>query len=486
MSETPEESGGIDEALEREIDEALGGLSLENLLDQAAPPPEALDRGGEVEPGQIRRGTVVMVDSQVLLVELGGKDQGAVMVEQFEELPAVGDEIELAVVRYDADEDLWVLSREGAIERATWEDLSVGQTVEAFVEGSNKGGLEVRFSGIQAFMPLSQISMYRVEEPGELVGQKLRCQVVEVDRGQKRVIVSGRAVMEVEAEKKREQLMAELAEGDVREGVVRQVMPYGAFVDLGGVDGLVHVSQMSYARVKDPADVVQPGQRITVQVLKIDEEAGRIALGMKQVAPDPWDGAEGKYPPGALVTGQITNLQDFGAFCQIEDGVEALIPISEMTWTRRLNHPSQILQAGETVQTVVLSVDPERRRMSLSIKQAQADPWAGTSTHYPAQSVQDGRVTRITDFGAFVELSPGVEGLLHVSEMSDKHVRSPAEVVQVDQSVRVRVLEVSEADRRMSLSLKAVPAAEDSSAADAPADAKPAKPRKHPLRGGLD
>ena len=479
-------AGGLDDALQREIDEALDGRSIEELLDETAPPPSrTADDAGEIGPGQVRQGVVASVDNQFILVEFGGKDQGMAASEQFEELPEVGDQIELAVVRYDRNEDLWILSRQGAVEKTTWEDLVEGQIVDAFVEKSNKGGLEVKFSGIKAFMPISQISMYRVEELDEFINTKLRCQVIEVDRHDKRVIVSARAVLELEAQEKREKLMAELAEGDVREGVVRQIMPFGVFVDIGGADGLVHVSQMSYARVEDPADMVQPGQTVRVQVLKIDEETGKISLGMKQLAPDPWDGVEGKYPAGSLVTGQITSLQNFGAFCRIEDGLEALVPISEITWTGRLNHPSQVLRAGETVQALVLSVDPEAKRMALSIKQAQASPWSGAADRYPPDSHQVGRVTRIAEFGAFVELETGVEGLVHVSELSHEHIRRPEDVVQVGQDVGVRVLDVDEAGRRISLSIKAAADAAESADA-APAEAPKPKKRKHPLRGGLD
>jgi len=478
-------AGQSDEALQREIDEALGGRSIEELLDEATAPSTRLKGGGEVAPGQVRPARIVAVDSQGILVELGQKDQGVVAPEQFDEPPVVGTEVELAVVRYDSKEDLWILSRQGAVEHATWEDLREGQIVEAFVDQSNKGGLEVRFGGVKAFMPVSQISIYRVEDPAEFVGKKLRCQVVELNRREKRVIVSARAVMELEAQEAREKLLAELAEGDVREGVVRQVMPYGAFVDLGGVDGLVHVSQMSYARVEDPSEIVQPGQKVQVRVLKIDRDANRISLGMKQVGLDPWEGVEDKYPGGHLVSGTITSLADFGAFCQLEPGLEALIPISEITWVRRLHHPSEILSVGQSVQAVVLQVDAARRRMSLSIKQAQANPWAGVAQRFPPNCEASGTVSRIADFGAFVELEPGVEGLVHISELSDQHVRRVEDVVQIDQTVRVRVLETDENARRISLSMKGMlpPAAE--SADDQPPTPPTRKP-KRPLRGGLD
>ena len=395
-------AGGLDDALQREIDQALGGRGIEEIFDETAlpmPSAKAIDGQGEVAPGQVRKGRVIDVDPRGVLVELGGKDQGVVALEQFEEEPAAGEKIELEVARYDRNEDLWVLSRQGAVERASWENLQEGQTVEAFVEKANKGGLEVKFSGIDAFMPISQISLYRVEDASEFVGTKLRCQVVEVDRRDRRVIVSARAVLELEAQEKREKLLAELAEGDIREGVVSNVMPFGAFVDLGGVDGLVHVSQMSHVRIKDPAEIVKPGQKVQVQVLKIDRDADKISLGMKHLQPDPWDGAAGLFAP---------------------------------------------------------------------------------------QSEHTGRVTRIAEFGAFVELSPGLDGLVHVSELSDRHIRAAGDVVEVGQVVRVRVLNVDEEARRISLSMKGFLQEEESPDEDEQAPAAAGKKRKIPRRGGLD
>ena len=479
-------SGELDEALQREIDEALGGRSMEDLLEEAEAP--ALPRtppARRVAPGAIVPCRVVAVDRDAVLVEMGGKDQGYVPPAQFEQLPQAGDIIQLEVVRFDEGEDLWMLSRQGAVERATWEDLREGAVVEAFVEGANKGGLEVRFGGVRAFMPISHISMYRVEDPAEYVNQKIRCQVIEVDRRERRVIVSARAIMELEAQQRREALLAELKEGDVREGVARQVKPYGVFVDLGGVDGLVHVSQMSYGRVEDPADLVQPGQKLQVKVLKIDRDANKISLGMKQTQPDPWEGVEVKYPLGSVVSGRVTRLESFGAFVQLEPGVEGLIPVGELSWTQRPQHGAAVLQAGQTVGPLVLQIDLQRRRITLSLKQALANPWAGAAHTYPRQSEQTGRVTRLAEFGAFVELAPGVEGLVHISELSDGHVRRVEDVVQVDQTVRVLVLEVDEPNRRISLSMKGTAQQADQAAAEA-APKQPPRKRKRPLRGGLD
>ena len=490
----PSKSETLDEALQREIDEALGGKSMEDLLEETEKIPRLREPGAErVGPGQLRKGRVASVDARLgVLVDLGGKDTGLVLLEQFEEEPHVGDTIEVEIVRFDATEDLWVLSCEGALQRANWESLAEGSLVECFVEGTNKGGLSVKLGTIPAFMPVSQISMYRVEKPEEYVGQKLRCQVTELDRRSGRVIVSARALLELEAEKAREKLMAELKEGDVRDGIVRQVMPYGAFVDMGGVDGLVHVSQMSYARVEDPAELVKPGQKVQVRVLKIDTENNRISLGMKQTMPDPWEAVGNKYPAGASVTARVVKLEDFGAFAQIEPGVDGLLPISELSWTIRPKHPSDILQVGQMVQAVVLSVEPERHRISLSLKQAQSNPWTGAVDRYAINSEHTGKVTRLAEFGAFVELEPGIEGLVHISALSDQRVRAVGDVVKPGQEVRVKVQDVNEQARRISLSMKglyAQTAAGPAGQAGAEAAAAPAagpKKRKKPLKGGLD
>jgi small subunit ribosomal protein S1 len=478
----------LDEALEREIQEALGGKSIEELLDENAPMPRRDERqAGPIGPGSIVKARIAGIDRQAVLVEIGPKDQGLVPQDQFEQEPKVGDVLELEVSRYDRDEDMWILSRKGAVEHASWETVGMGQTVEAMVTGMNKGGLEVSFGGINAFMPISQVSVYRVEDASEYIGKKIRCQVVEVDRRDRRVIVSGRALMELENQQKREQLMAELKEGDIREGIVRQVMPYGAFVDLGGVDGLVHVSQIAYTRVEDPAKVLQNGMKVNVKVLKIDKDTGKVSLGMKQVGPDPWTGVENKYPPGTLVNGVITRVADFGGFCQIEPGLEGLIPISELSWTQRVKHPSEMLTAGQEVQAVVLAVDEQRKRVSLSIKQARANPWLGASQKFPANKELAGTVSRIADFGAFVTLEPGVEGLVHISEISDQRVRKVEDVLKLGQQVNVKVLEVDEQGRRVSLTMKGVVQADQElpplQIGSSPAQAKK---RKAPLKGGLD
>jgi small subunit ribosomal protein S1 len=477
----------LDPGLQKELDDALGDLSIEELMD--AEPGEAA-RPAEDAPAAegVRRGTVIAVQGDDVFVDFGGPTQGVLPAEQFrdEPLPAVGDAIEVVVDDYDAGEGLLILSRQGAVRAAAWETLEVGQIVEARVTATNKGGLELDLSGIRAFMPASQVELFRADDLGAYVNQRLRCEVSEIDRRGENVVLSRRALLEREAEAARREAWERLEEGQVIEGLVRSIMPYGAFVDIGGVDGLLHVSDMAYSRVADPHDVVQEGQKVRVKVLKLDRDERRVSLGLKQTMADPWDGAEARWPPDSTATGQVTRLADFGAFVELADGVEGLIPISELAHGRRIRHPREVLDAGDAVRVQVLNVDPERRRIGLSLKRLQDDPWTGASVRWPKDTLAQGVVTRVEDFGAFVEMTEGVEGLVHVSELSDRHVQRVADAVTEGQSVQVKVLSVDEGAHRMSLSIKQArrSAAPPPPAADDPA--RPRRKRKRPLKGGLD
>jgi len=469
------------EALQREVEEALGGMSVEQILDGEEAAREA---GSE----KIRKGRVLAVHGDDVFVEMGGKTQGVVPAEQFqgESLPAAGDVIEVTVEGYDKDDGLILLSRKGAIKQAAWETLQKGQVVEGRVTGNNVGGLELDINGISAFMPISQIEITHVEELSPYVNQRLRCQVIEIDRPRKRVVVSRRAVLEEEAAQAREQTLATLAEGQVVKGTVKTIMPYGAFVDIGGVDGLLHIGEMSYKRIDDPRSVVHEGQQLEVMVLRVDRDSQKISLGLKQVMPDPWADAETKWPVNEIVTGRISRLTEFGAFVELEEGLEGLIPISELSYERRIGHPSQVVQEGQVLQVRVLSVDTQRKRISLSLKQVGDDPWMGASVRWAANSIVEGTVKRITDFGAFVELTAGVEGLVHISELSDKRVRSVGDVLSEGQTVKAKVLSVDEEKRRISLSIKqAASEVAAQQAAEEPQQRRRPK-RKRPLRGGLD
>ncbi|MFA6134147.1 MAG: S1 RNA-binding domain-containing protein [Phycisphaerae bacterium] len=476
----------LDAELQRELDEALGGMSVEDLMDSEQAGSSTATKG-------VRRGRVVAIHKEDIFVEMGGKSQGILPASQFHEqpLPNVGDMIEVTIEGYDANEGLLMLSREGAVQAAAWETLQEGQLVEGRVTGFNKGGLEVSINGIHAFMPISQIELFRVEDLSPYVNQRMQCTVTEVDPAEQRVILSRRNLLELEAQEKREQAWTTLSEGKVVVGKVKTIMPYGAFVDIGGVDGLLHVRDMAHGRVEDPKTIVSEGQQIEVMILKVDREARRIGLGLKQTLADPWKDADAKWTEESIVSGRITRLAEFGAFVELEEGVEGLIPIGEMTFERRIHHPSEIVKEGDIVKVRVLAVDMARKRISLSLKRAGDDPWTGASSRWPVNSLVTGVVKRLTDFGAFIELTPGVEGMAHISELSDGHVKSVSDAVQEGQSVQAKVISVDEDRRRIALSIKQAftsaeytggPAAE--AAADQPA--APARKRTKPLKGGLD
>lgn len=492
----------IDAQLQAEIDAAMEGKSVEQLMDESAPvaadatPPVPAESpahaGRDVDhfDAQLVRGRINHIRGDDVFVELSGlpgKNQGVVPLVQFERPPRVGSIMDFVVQREDAAEGLLILSREGAVGRATWDQLRRGAVAEARVVSTNKGGLELELVGnIRAFMPASQIDLHHVTDMEQFVGQKLPGVVMEIDRKGKKVLLSRRQHLINEREAARRKTLAELEVGQVREGTISSVMDYGAFVDLGGVDGLIHVSDLSYARVDKPASVVQVGQKVQVKVLKIDAEKGRIGLGLKQVAPDPWEGIEGRYQSGQVVGGRVTRLAPFGAFVELEAGVEGLVPIGELSW-RRIHQPGDVLKEGESIRCSVLAVDPAKHRLTLSVKQAGGDPWMGAVVKYPKHGLVQARVLSTTDFGAFVEIEPGVEGLVHISELSDKRVGAVTDVMQPGQTHELRILEVDEDNRRMRLSLKAVkepvPTEAPAARAEGPkTDSKAAAPAKPPAK----
>ena len=485
----------LDEAMQRELDEALGGMSLEDILEAERAPRQPVKDPSAPPAGKgVRTGRIISIQGDDIFIDMGGKSQGVLSASQFEDepLPAEGDTIEVTIEGYKGDEGLLLLSRQGAVMAAAWETLEEGQILEGRVTGHNKGGLELDINGIRAFLPVSQLELFRVEDLTPYVNQRLRCQVLEIDHSAQNVVVSRRPLLEVEAAEAREKTFETLTEGKVLRGTVKTVMPYGAFVDIGGVDGLLHVSDMSHKRVDDPNKVVKVGQSIEVKVLKIDREARKISLGLKQTLADPWIGVEQKWPVGDLVSGRVTRLADFGAFVELEEGVEGLLPIGELTFEKRVKHPSEVVNSGDVVRVRVLSVDVERKRISLSLKRAGDDPWMGAASRWPANTIVDGIVKRLTDFGAFVEVIPGVEGLVHISEISHDRIRTVADALQEGQHVQAKVLSVEEDRRRISLSIKQASSSFSSPEASAPAaSAEPEAPRpqpkrKKPLRGGLE
>lgn len=375
------------DALDREVEAAMGGLSDKDIYGELSPggrKPAPSAEGGR------KKGKVLQVRGNDVFVEVpGGRSEGVLPILQFPDgPPAIGSEVEIHIEGYDAANGLLRLTRLGAAMVADWSSVAVGMTVEARVTATNKGGLSVEVNSIRGFMPISQIDLYRVENAEQFVNQRLLCLVSEVDKEHHNLIVSRRALLERQREESRDKLWLELAEGQVREGIVRSVKDFGAFVDLGGVDGLLHISEMSWARVADANSLVKPGQTVKVQVLKIDRDTRKVSLGMKQLLPSPWDSIQDKYGPGQLVAGKVTRLMDFGAFVELEPGVEGLIHISELA-TQRIRRVADVVQAGQEVQVKVLSVDPNQRRISLSLKAALPDAGATEATEEEEEIVEE-------------------------------------------------------------------------------------------------
>ncbi len=477
-----------DSALDKEVEAALADVQIDQLYGFDRPKAEgAASQAPTAESGGTRKGKVISIGKEDVFVDLGGKSQGIVPLLQFDDVK-VGDEFEFVVDRYDPREGLLLLNRKGVVSgTVSWENLEIGQIVEGTVTGMNKGGLELDIKGMRAFMPSGQVDLYFQKDISTFITQRLTVEVTQFDRGAKNLIVSRRALLERQKEEARQKLMAELAEGQTHRGTVRSVMDYGAFVDLGGVDGLLHVSEMSHRRGRHPSEFVKVGDLVDVKVIKLDKETGKLSLSLKSAMPDPWANVETRYPVGTTLTGRVTKIEPFGAFVEVEETLEGLLPVSEMSW-QRIRHPSDVVKVGDTIKLVVISLDPAQHRMSFSLKQAGPDPWSQVKDKYALDMVVPGKVTRVVDFGAFVELEPGLEGLVHISEVAAHRVRAASDVVKPGQDVQVRILEIDKDARRISLSIRrAVEPTPVAAAPAAPAAAEPAKKKKKiELRGGLD
>ncbi len=360
----------LEDELERELQEAMGGQSLEDMYGDMGPKKR---KEAVVTPEGKRKGKIISIRGQDVFVELpGNRSQGMLAINQFHEgKPSVGDEVEVTIEGYDGENGLLILTREGAAVQTDWNSVAIGMIVEARAIETNKGGLTVMVNGIRGFLPISQIDLYRVENAEQFVNERFRCLVTDVDPVEKNLVVSRRALLEKDREEKREQLWAELAEGQVRDGVVSRVEHFGAFVDLGGVDGLLHISEMSWFRVNNAKEIVQPGQHIKVAVLRVDREARKVALGLKQLEPGPWDNIHEKYPVGTITTGKVVKLLDFGAIVELEAGIDGLVHISEAA-THRVRSITEAVQLEQEVKVRVIDVNEERKRISLSIKEAAA------------------------------------------------------------------------------------------------------------------
>lgn len=418
----------------------------------------------ETRPGSIVRGVVVAIDKDVVLVDAGLKSESAIPAEQFKNAQGeleiqVGDEVDVAL---DAVEDGFgetLLSREKAKRHEAWITLEKAyedaETVTGVINGKVKGGFTVELNGIRAFLPGSLVDVRPVRDTLHLEGKELEFKVIKLDQKRNNVVVSRRAVIESENSAERDQLLENLQEGMEVKGIVKNLTDYGAFVDLGGVDGLLHITDMAWKRVKHPSEIVNVGDEITVKVLKFDRERTRVSLGLKQLGEDPWVAIAKRYPEGTKLTGRVTNLTDYGCFVEIEEGVEGLVHVSEMDWTNKNIHPSKVVNVGDVVEVMVLDIDEEHRRISLGLKQCKANPWQQfAETHNKGDRVE-GKIKSITDFGIFIGLDGGIDGLVHLSDISWNVAGEEAvrEYKKGDEIAAV-VLQVDAERERISLGVK--------------------------------
>jgi small subunit ribosomal protein S1 len=415
--------------------------------------------------GEVYRGTVLSVTEKEVIVDFGFKSEGLVPIEQVRQPDGTvavksGDSIDVMVDRSAGSpiEGYVLLSHEKASRLRIWDDLERASrenlTLSGHVASKTKGGLTVDV-GVPAFMPTSQIAARPTHNLDQFVGTDVPLKIVKLNRRRGNVVVSRRAAVEEEEQSRKSHALETLHEGAVVQGVVKNLTDYGAFIELGGIDGLLHVSDMSYGRIQHPSELVHVGDEITVRVLKFDKDKERISLGMKQLHDNPWETVVERYPFNARVIGRVVSVTDYGAFVELEPGVEGLIHISEMTWSRRMKHPSKVVRVGDQIEAVVLEVKPKDRRVSLGIKQLEADPWTTVADRYSIGSVVEGRVRKLMDFGAFVEIEEGIDGLVHISDLSwTKRIAHPSEILKKGQLVQAVVLHIDAENRRLSLGVK--------------------------------
>ncbi len=462
--------------------------------------------GGELKENEIVKGTVVQVTKDYAVVDIGYKSEGQVPIIEFglvDGKPNVkpGDAVDVLLESRENDTGMVVLSKEKADKMRIWDEISAAcerdELVEGTIVGRVKGGLSVDI-GVKAFLPGSQVDLRPIRNLDKLIGEKFKFKVIKFNKKRGNIVLSRRVLLEKEREELKKDTLQKLKEGAVLTGIVKNLTDYGAFIDLGGIDGLLHITDMSWGRVGHPSEMLNVGDEMKVQVLKFDPATERVSLGLKQIQEDPWVHAAGKYPPGTRIGGKVVSLTDYGAFIEMEPGVEGLVHISEMSWTKRVKHPSKVMaigdqvnavvldvifvgvqegidglvhvsdiswtqrikhpgdlyKKGDEVEAVVLNIDVENERFSLGIKQLHPDPWTELPTKYPIGSRVKGKVTKVADFGAFVEIEPGIEGLVHVSELRDERVENPRDVVKEGDELDVKVIDMDPHERKVALSVK--------------------------------
>lgn len=471
MSDKP----GYAEALEHETPVATGdsaqaltqvaGMDEMMMVDDVTSREELAQLYEEslrhIQEGEIVRGRIVHIGRDSVLVDVGYKSEGTIDLDEFPDQGRhlqVGEEIDVLLEEKEDSEGQVILSKEKANRIKVWDEISKrydsNDVVEGIVVARIKGGLTVDI-GLKAFLPGSQIDLRPVRNLDKLLGEKLQMRIIKLNKRRGNIVLSRRVLLEEERQRAKEQTLASLAEGQIVEGVVKNITEYGAFIDLGGIDGLLHITDMSWGRVSHPSELFAIGDKVRVMVLKFDQEHERVSLGLKQMSSDPWMNVDQKYPEASRVSGKVVSITDYGAFVELEEGIEGLVHVSQMSWARRTRHPSKIVNIGDTIEAVVLSVDKEKKRISLGMKQIEPNPWTTVDERYPVGSEVEGKVRNLTDFGAFIALEEGIDGLIHISDMSwTQRVKHPSELLKKGQKVRAVVLNVDKENERLSLGLK--------------------------------
>ncbi|MCL7960255.1 MAG: 30S ribosomal protein S1 [marine benthic group bacterium] len=421
------------------------------------------DTLSEIAEGEIVKATVLRKTDAAVILDVGFKSEGLVPLEEFRDPDTIepGDEVEVFLESLEDQEGVVVLSKKKADFLRVWEKIKEAydddRTVPGILKRKIKGGVTVDLMGVDAFLPGSQIALRRVPNVDELIGQEYDFKILKLNKRRRNIVVSRRVILEEERATKRESLKEELQVGQVRKGVVKNITDFGAFIDLGGMDGLLHITDMSWGRIGHPSELCQIGDELEVKILDIDWDRERISLGLKQLQAYPWEDVAAKYPVGSRVRGRVVSITNYGAFIELEKGVEGLVHISEMSWTRNVRHPSQLASINDELECVVLRVDEEEKKISLGMKQTEEDPWLALSGKYPPGTKITGVVRNLTSFGAFVEVEPGIDGLVHISDMSwTRRVQHPSEVVRKGEEVDVVILSIDPDQKRISLGLKQV------------------------------
>jgi len=433
---------------------------IENMDDMMDMYEESFNRFAE---GEVVTGRIISVDKDYVLVDIGYKSEGQIKIQEFQDedgnlVANEGDLVDVMVEWWDDEEERVVLSKEKAAKVKVWEDIKnsyeEGKTVKGVIVNRVKGGFSVDI-GVQAFLPGSQADLRPIRNLDEMVGKTFTFKILKYNRKRSNIVLSRRIILEEERDSKRTSTLDSIEEEKIVEGIVKNITEYGVFVDLGGVDGLLHITDISWGRVKHPSELFSVGDKITVKILSFDIERERVSLGMKQLTEDPWLAATEKYPIGSRVNGKVVSLTDYGSFVELEEGIEGLIHVSEMSWTRKIRHPSKVVSVGDVVDTIVLDIKPESRRISLGMKQVVPNPWDVISEKYPVGTTIEGKIKNITDFGLFIGIGEGIDGLVHISDISwIKRIKHPSELYKKGDVVQAIVLDIEKENERFSLGIK--------------------------------